>query len=128
LVPLTLFSVVALNELMKNGLYSIHIEMLDGVSGRNGGVMVLRDGIIRGGDSHFYYIGSYSFADGKWKGELINNEHTPTAGKRPVFGGREVGIGFSGTYTDEGAEGFATALAGKRSVRFRAVLRKLAEA
>ena len=112
---------------MKNGLYSIHIQMLDGVSGRNGGVMVLRDGTIRGGDSHFYYTGSYSFADGKWKGELINNEHTPTGGMRPVFGGREVGIGFAGTYTDEGAEGFAIALAGKRSIRFRAVLRLLVE-
>ena len=51
---------------MKNGLYSIHIRMLDGVSGRNGGIMVLRDGLIRGGDSHFYYTGSYSFADGRW--------------------------------------------------------------
>src|SRR4029450_2383851 len=113
---------------MKSGLCSIHIEMLDGVSGRNGGVMVLRDGIIRGGDSHFYYTGAYSFADGRWKGELVNNEHTPTAGTRPVFGGKEVGIGFSGTYSDDGAEGLGTALAGKRSIRFRAVLRLLVEA
>ena len=113
---------------MKNSLYTIHIKMLDGVSGRNGVVMVLGDGIIRGGDSHFYYTGSYSFAGGKWKGELINNEHTPTGGRRPVFGGKEVGIGFSGTYDDAGAEGVATALAGKRSIRFRAVLRLLVEA
>lgn len=42
-----------------------------------------------------------------------------------MFGGREVGIGFSGTYNDEGAEGLATALAGKRSIRFHAVLRLL---
>ncbi|MDQ8729924.1 GrlR family regulatory protein [Bradyrhizobium sp. LHD-71] len=114
---------------MKNGLYTLHIEMLDGVAGRNGGVMVLHDGTIRGGDSYFYYTGSYSFADGRWKGELISNEHTPTtAGKYPVFGGREVGIGFSGTYSDEGAEALATALSGKRSIRFRAVMRKLVEA
>ena len=51
---------------MKNGLYTIHIEVLDGVCGRNGVVMVLRDGIIRGGDSHFCYTGSDGFADGKW--------------------------------------------------------------
>ena len=44
------------------------------------------------------------------------------------FGGREVGIGFSGTYDGEGAECEATALAGKRSIRFRAVLRKLVAA
>ena len=45
-----------------------------------------------------------------------------------MFGGKEVGIGFSGTYSDDGAEGLGTALAGKRSIRFRAVLRLLVEA
>jgi hypothetical protein len=32
---------------------------------------------------------------------MINREHTPSHGERPVFGGREVGIGFSGTYDGE---------------------------
>ena len=108
-----------------NGLYSIHIRMLDG---GNSGVMMLYDGRIRGGDAYFDYIGSYSAADGKWKGEIINREHTPSLGERPLFGGHEVGIGFSGTYDDKGAEGEATALAGKRSIRFKAVLKKLVEA
>jgi hypothetical protein len=113
---------------IRNGLYSIHIRMLDGVDGGNTGVMVLHDGKIRGGDAFFDYIGSYSSANGKWKGEIINHEHTPSQGERPVFGGYEVGIGFSGTYTEDGAVGEATALAGKRSIRFSAVLKKLAEA
>jgi hypothetical protein len=111
-----------------NGLYSIHIRMLDGIDGGNTGVMVLHDGRIRGGDAFFDYIGSYTSANGRWKGELVNHEHTPSHGERPVFGGYEVGIGFSGTYTDEGAAAEATALAGKRSIRFSAVLKKLAEA
>ena len=111
-----------------NGLYSIHIRMLDGIDGGNTGVMVLHDGRIRGGDAYFDYIGAYTSANGRWKGELINHEHTPSQGERPVFGGYEVGIGFSGTYTDDGAVGEATALAGKRSIRFSAVLKKLAEA
>lgn len=110
---------------MRNGLYSLQIEMLDGVQGRNSGIMVLRDGVIRGGDAYFYYLGSYSFADGKWKGELTNQEHTPAGGERPLFGGKDVGIGFSGTYGEDGGEAFATALAGKRSIRFKAVLRLL---
>ncbi|WP_375413888.1 GrlR family regulatory protein [uncultured Bradyrhizobium sp.] len=110
-----------------NGLYSIHIQMLDGVDGGNTGVMVLRDGLIRGGDGFFDYIGSYTCANGKWKGEIVNHEHTPSKGERPVFGGHEVGIGFSGTYSSSGAEAEATALAGKRSIRFKAVLKKLAE-
>jgi hypothetical protein len=116
------------SEGIKNGLYSIHIRMLDGVDGGNTGVMVLHDGKIRGGDAFFDYIGSYSSANGKWKGEIINHEHTPSEGERPVFGGYEVGIGFSGTYSDDGAVGEATALAGKRSIRFSAVLKKLADA
>jgi hypothetical protein len=111
-----------------NGLYSIHTRMLDGIDGGNTGVMVLHDGRIHGGDGFFDYIGSYSSANGRWKGELVNHEHTPNQGERPVFGGYEVGIGFSGTYTDEGAVAEATALAGKRSIRFSAVLKKLAEA
>ena len=110
-----------------NGLYSIHIRMLDGIDGGNSGVMMLHDGRIRGGDAFFDYIGAYTAANGKWKGELVNREHTPAMGERPLLGGHEVGIGFSGTYDDEGAEGEATALAGKRSIRFKAVLRKLVE-
>jgi len=111
-----------------NGLYSIHIRMLDGINGGNTGVMVLHDGRIRGGDAFFDYIGAYTSANGRWKGELVNHEHTPSQGERPVFGGYEVGIGFSGTYSDNGAVAEATALAGKRSIRFSAILRKLAEA
>ncbi|WKA25854.1 hypothetical protein [Bradyrhizobium roseum] len=108
-----------------NGLYSIHIRMLDGIDAGNSGVMLLHDGRIRGGDAFFDYIGAYTAANGKWKGELVNREHTQSKGDRLLFGGHEVGIGFSGTYDSEGAEGEATALAGKRSIRFKAVLRKL---
>ncbi|HTB04369.1 MAG TPA: GrlR family regulatory protein [Bradyrhizobium sp.] len=111
-----------------NGLYSIHIRMLDGIDGGNTGVMVLHDGRIRGGDGFFDYVGAYTSAGGRWKGELVNHEHTPSQGERTVFGGYEVGIGFSGTYDADGAVAEATALAGKRSIRFSAVLRKLAEA
>ena len=110
-----------------NGLYSIHIRMLDGIDGGNTGVMMLHNGSIRGGDAFFDYVGAYSAANGKWKGEIVNREHTPSMGERPLFGGHEVGIGFSGTCDDQGALLDATALAGKRSIRFRAVLRKIVE-
>jgi hypothetical protein len=111
---------------IRNGLYSLNIRMLDGIDSGNTGLMVLHDGTIRGGDAHFDYVGAYSSAQGRWKGELINHTHTPTMGQRPLFGDREVGIGFSGTYDEDGAEGEATALAGKRSIRFKAMLRRLA--
>jgi hypothetical protein len=112
---------------IRNGLYSLNIRMLDGINASNTGIMVLHDGTIRGGDAFFDYVGAYSSAEGRWKGELINHEHTPTRGERPLLGGRdEVGIGFTGTYHGDGAEGEATALAGKRSIRFKTVLRRLA--
>jgi hypothetical protein len=106
-----------------NGLYSVHIRTLDGIDGGLSGVMLLIDGRILGGDAFFYYLGSYTSADGRWKGEILNQEHTPAKGENPVFGGHEVGIGFSGTCTEQGAELEATALAGKRSLRLTATLK-----
>jgi len=106
-----------------NGLYSIHIRLLDGVDGGLTGVMLLNDGRILGGDASFYYLGAYTSENGRWKGQILNQEHTPAKGENPVFGGHEVGIGFSGTCDEEGALLDATALAGKRSFRMTAVLK-----
>jgi hypothetical protein len=106
-----------------SGLYSIDIRMLDGLAGGHTGVMLLHDGRILGGDAFFYYLGAYTSANGRWKGEFVNQEHTPAKSEHPLFGGYEVGIGFSGRCDDKGAEMEATALAGKLSVRFAATLK-----
>jgi hypothetical protein len=111
-----------------NGLYSIHVRMLDGVDGGLTGVMLLNDGRILGGDASFYYLGTYTSQNGRWKGQILNQEHTPARGENPVFGGHEVGIGFSGTCDDQGALLDATALAGKRSLRLTAVLKLMRRA
>ena len=110
-----------------NGLYTIHIEMTDGGHGRAHGVIVLHDGKIAGGDSYFYYTGSYTGDRGKWRGELVTNEHTKSAGARPLFGGREVTCGFSGSYSSGGAQVQGTALVGKTSVMFHARLKLRSE-
>jgi len=123
---------------MKNGLYSIHIHMLDGVKGRDSGVLILRDGLLLGGGPYFWSRGSYTIGKrtseqgtlekGTWKGELATNQHTPFADSfvRPLFGGEEVTSGFSGTYRDDEAEVFGTVLvAGHRSLSFRATLKRL---
>jgi len=83
-------------------------KALDGVEGGDSGVMVLRDGTIRGGTSFFYSIGTYSCSDGRWKGEMTVQEHTQAPATRPMAR-RIVNIGFSGTYTDMGAEANGTA-------------------
>jgi hypothetical protein len=97
--------------------------MLDGITGGHTGVMLLRDGRILGGDAFFYYLGAYSSANGRWKGEFVNQEHTLAKSEHPLFGGYEVGIGFSGHCDDKGADMEAIALAGKRSIRLAATLK-----
>ncbi len=111
-----------------NGLYCVHIRTLDGIDGGLTGVMLLHDGRILGGDAFFYYLGTYTSANGRWKGEMLNQEHTPAKGEIPVFGGHEIGIGFSGTCDDNSAELEATAFAGKRSLRLTASLKLIRKA
>ena len=110
--------------MIRNGLYSIEAKALDGVEGGDTGVMVLRDGTIRGGTSFFYFVGTYSCSDGRWKGEMTVAEHTLAPLTRPMAR-RIVSIGFGGTYTDIGAEASGTALIGKRSVRYETNFRLL---
>jgi hypothetical protein len=114
---------------MQNGLYSVHIHMLDGVRGRDNGVLILRDGVLIGGGPYFWSVGTYTVGDGTWKGQLSTNQHTPYSDPlaRPLFGGHEVTSGFSGTFDANRAEVFGTTLAGSRSLSFRATLKKLAD-
>ncbi len=107
---------------VSDGLYSIAIEMSGAKRGHATGIVVLRDGVILGGDSFFYYTGSYSFRRGKWRGEMIVHQHTEAPGLNLVFGGREVGCGFTGTYSAGAADIDGTALVGQTSVPFRAHL------
>lgn len=105
-----------------DGLYTLGIEMSGAKRGHATGVVVLRDGVIMGGDSFFYYTGSYSFARGKWRGEMVVHQHTEAPGLNLVFGGREVTCGFTGTYSEGIADIDGTALVGSHSIPFRARL------
>jgi hypothetical protein len=102
---------------IRNGLYSYESKVLDGGDGGYRGVAVLRDGSILGGGSFFYFIGTTVVPT---KGEAPQQEHTP-APNTFATAGWNVSAGFSGTYTDKGAEFDATALVGKRSLRYHAV-------
>jgi hypothetical protein len=111
--------------MIKNGFYSYGSKALDGVDGGDSGVMVLRDGEILGGTSFFYFIGTYRCCCGKWKGEITQQEHNLARPDHYPTARRVVTAGFTGTYTDEGAEFEATALVGKRSLRYHGGLRLL---
>lgn len=74
---------------MKNGLYSIHVSLLDGRVGKGSGVILFRDGKILGGDAYLYYTGSYVVKDDHtFKGEVLVQRHTtPRGDDNPLFGG-----------------------------------------
>jgi hypothetical protein len=51
--------------MIRNGLYSLIAVAIDGVDVEVGGVLILRDGQIHGGDSFVFYTGTYDSSDGK---------------------------------------------------------------
>ena len=114
---------------MKNGLYSIHVNLQDGRAGKDSGVIVFRDGQILGGDAYLFYTGTYTVKDDTFRGEVLVQRHTtPRDNDNPLFGGpAPVGIGVSGTFTDTRAVMNGTALVGKHSQIFGATLHKLAD-
>lgn len=115
---------------VKNGLYSIHIALLDGRLGKGSGVLMFRDGKILGGDAYLFYTGSYlTKEDGTFKGEVMIQRHTPSPDPNLLFSSAEpVGIGVTGTFTDTTGAMSGTALVGKASQIFQATLRRLADA
>jgi hypothetical protein len=115
-------------DVMKNGLYSIHVTLLDGRTGKGSGVIMFRDGQILGGDAYLFYTGSYTVKGDTFKGEVLVQRHTSSPDANPLFGGpAPVGIGVTGTFTDTRATMNGTALVGKASQIFGATLRKLAD-
>jgi hypothetical protein len=111
--------------MIRSGLYFYSSKARGGVVGGADGVMILRDGKMLGGTEFSYFVGTYSCSGGKWKGEFTNQEHTPAPVTRPMAGKGTVAIGFSGTYTDTDAEFELTALVGKRSFQYHAIMRLL---
>jgi hypothetical protein len=110
--------------MIKHGIYSLTAVATDGADVEVGGVLILHNGKLHGGDSYVYYIGTYDCSDGRWSGEMTSREHTTTT--RPIVE-RVQSIRFVGTYNDHGAEADATALVGKQRIPYDATLRFLAE-
>ena len=105
--------------MIRNGLYSLNASSRDGVAEDVGGVLILRDGQLHGGDAYVYYTGSYECSAGNWQGKMTSQEHTPTT--RPMAA-KVQHIGFFGTYNDAGAKVDAMALLGEHSIRCNAAL------
>ena len=78
---------VLIGHIMKNGLYSIHVSLQDGRSGKGSGVVMFRDGTILGGDAYLFYTGSYTVKGDTFKGEVLVRRHTSSPDANPLFGG-----------------------------------------
>ena len=109
--------------MIRNGIYALTALAVDGAGVDAGGVLILHDGEILGGDSFVYYVGTYKCFDGKWTGEILSREHTPTT--RPIAE-RIQSIKFSGTFNDGSAVADAIVVVSKQRIRYDATLRLLA--
>ena len=65
---------------MLEGFYKVRFQVDDAV-GRS--VMYANGGSMLGGNSAFAHYGTYTSANGRWKGE--NQEHTPARSEHPIF-------------------------------------------
>jgi len=112
--------------MIRNALYLWRSQALDGVDGGANGVLVPRDGTMRGGNSVLLLRLAVTAASPKAGGKVkaTIQEHSPSPATMPMAG-KVNHIGFTGTYTDEAAEFEATALVGKRSLRYHVNLRLL---
>jgi hypothetical protein len=110
--------------MITNGLYLVETFMQDVVESNRRGVMVFRNGTMLGGGANFYTFGNYTCSEGKWKGDITVQEHTPVIGTDP-WARRVVTIGFSGTYTADTAEHHGVALLGKQFTRLEVNFRLL---
>ncbi|REG61547.1 type III secretion system (T3SS) negative regulator GrlR [Paraburkholderia sp. BL6669N2] len=59
-----------------NGFYAVEFSAV--VQGA-GGIVVLEDGNIRGGDSEYLYSGTYSGQDGRLSAQITVKAHSPKA-------------------------------------------------
>jgi len=89
--------------MLPNGLYSITFRA--GQSGPTGsGVIVLRDGLILGGDSSLLYEGTYQQNDGKFAATVQTSRHAFDIAS--LFGLDNATLSFDGTVIKETGVGF----------------------
>ncbi|MGN6287455.1 MAG: hypothetical protein ACTHM2_20085 [Afipia sp.] len=78
---------------MREGLYRVAFH---NVHGAGGGVMYMRGGKMRGGNSAFAFIGSYTEADDVMSVKVSTRLHTLDPDFKPLFGGDDVTIVLKG--------------------------------
>jgi hypothetical protein len=108
---------------VRNGLYSIEFHT---VHGTGCGVVYAVDGKVRGGNSAFAFIGSYSGTQDEIVVKVSTQRHNQDPSFKPLFGIDRVTLTLKGTMIGDiiELEGGAMQLPG---VNFRAMLTRLCD-
>lgn len=89
---------------MKNGLYSVKFTVS---GGEGGGVVVLRDGKLLGGEQGSYYVGNYHIEDSKLVADVKVKTHTMVPGMTYVLGANGGDVYLEGTNSGDTAHATA---------------------
>ncbi len=85
---------------MENGLYKVQFQTPQAIGF---GVVTLRDGVIQGGDSMMYYVGTYRQNGGNVEASVRTEAHSQIPGMASVLGTTRADLSLSGTTNPEGA-------------------------
>ncbi|HUQ94167.1 MAG TPA: GrlR family regulatory protein [Bryobacteraceae bacterium] len=108
---------------MNDGLYKVEFQ----VAGKAGnGVVMLEDGILRGGDCLMYYLGLYSMDGERITADVTLGTHTEEPGETSVFGLDRVHIRLEGKVTGDSAVLSGTSRAAP-AVPLQAMLSRIAD-
>jgi hypothetical protein len=110
---------------MQNGTYKVEFTTK---LGHGTGIVVFRDGQIRGGDSSMLYVGSFTKKDKELVAEVKADVHSQVQGMSSVFGTNSVNIVLKGKMSNVEdsilLDGSAKEAPG---VEFKAYLKKLCD-
>lgn len=90
---------------MQDGLYKVAFQT---PLATGAGVLLLQKGRIWGGDSGFYFSGTYKLNGDQFTGSISANRHTAVTGMVSVFGQDKNDISFSGISKGKSADVTAT--------------------
>jgi hypothetical protein len=108
---------------MRDGLYKVHFQT---PRGAGDGVIVLKDGQLRGGDSLIYYVGTYTQNGDRFSADVKTDAHSNNPNMQSVFGMNRVRINITGTTKGDSAQMTGTS-PDAPGVNFQASLTRLAD-
>jgi hypothetical protein len=109
---------------MKNGLYKVEFVT---PLGQGAGVVVLDNGLIRGGDSGLFYTGSYTLNGETFSAEIATDRHTHHKNLQSTLGVDQAILNLTGKIESDTRAAFAGTSPQAPGVSFQATLTRLCD-